>query len=51
MICPECGSANEMAYSVLSNGMICVEPGCAFEIEMDRRQAQEIRGTAEEICY
>ena len=52
MICPGCGSQNEMAYSVLSNGLICVEPDCAFEIEMDRNDALEIWGPAEDlVCF
>src|SRR5688572_11027423 len=33
MICPGCGTENEMAYSVLSGGLICLEPACGFEME------------------
>ena len=49
MICPSCRSENEMAYSVLSNGWICLEADCGFEVEMDRHQAQEVLETAEEL--
>jgi hypothetical protein len=42
MICPGCGSKNEMAYSVLSNGLICLEPGCGFEIEISAVEAIQI---------
>jgi hypothetical protein len=49
MICPNCRSENEMAYSVLSNGMICLESECGFELEMEARQAQEILETMEEL--
>ena len=49
MICPGCGSENEMAYSVLSNGFICLESTCGFELEMEPFQAQEVLETAEEL--
>ena len=51
MTCPNCRSENEMAYSVLSNGMICLESGCGFEIEMDASQAQEALETVEELVF
>ena len=35
MICPGCRNENEMAYSVLSNSLICLEPECGFELEME----------------
>ena len=51
MICPGCGSENEMAYSVLSNGLICLEDGCSFELEMPIEQAHEvIEVTPELVC-
>ncbi len=49
MICPGCESSNEMAYSVLSNGLICLEPGCGFELEMDGCEALEILEPAEAL--
>jgi hypothetical protein len=42
MICPGCGTENLMAYSVLSNGLICLEDSCNFEIEMSIQDAQEV---------
>jgi hypothetical protein len=42
MVCPGCGSKNELAYSVLSNGLICLEAGCGFEIEMSAQEAQQL---------
>ena len=42
MICPGCGSENEMAYSVLSNGFVCLETNCGFEVEMEAAQANEV---------
>ena len=49
MICPTCGSENEMAYSVLSNGLVCMETGCGFEEEMEAPQAHDILETEEEL--
>jgi hypothetical protein len=49
MICPNCRSENEMAYSVLSNGMVCLDSECGFEVEMDTTQAQDILETVEEL--
>ena len=49
MTCPGCGTQDEMAYSVISNGLICLEPGCEFEIEMDPHQAHEILALEEEL--
>lgn len=49
MICPGCGSENEMAYSVLSNGLICLEPGCGFELEVDALEAHQVLETEEEL--
>jgi hypothetical protein len=49
MICPGCGSENEMAYSVLSNGLICLESDCDFELEVPRDEASEILEPEEEL--
>jgi hypothetical protein len=49
MICPTCCSENEMAYSVLSNGFICLESDCGFELEMDPVQAREVLEPEEEL--
>jgi hypothetical protein len=49
MICPGCGSENEMAYSALSNGLICLETGCDFELEIPRSEANEILAMEEEL--
>ncbi len=49
MICPNCRSENEMAYSVLSQGMVCLDSDCGFEVEMDATDAQEILETEEEL--
>ena len=42
MICPGCGTENAMAYSALSNGLICLEDGCNFEIEMAVNEARAV---------
>jgi hypothetical protein len=42
MICPGCGTENQMAYSVLSNGLVCLEPDCGFEMEMSVLEAHEV---------
>lgn len=42
MTCPGCGNQNEMAYNVLSNGLVCLEPACGFELEMDLHEAHEV---------
>jgi hypothetical protein len=31
-----------MAYNVLSHGLICLETGCEFEVEMDVREASQV---------
>lgn len=49
MICPGCGSENEMAYSVLSNGLVCLEPACGFEGEMDLHEAHQVLEPEEEM--
>jgi hypothetical protein len=49
MVCPECRTENEMAYSVLSNGLICLEPSCGFELEIDALEAHQVLETEEEL--
>ena len=49
MICPNCRCESEMAYSVLSSGMVCMESDCGFELEMEADQAQEILESVEEL--
>jgi len=49
MICPGCRNENEMAYSVLSNSLVCLDPECGFELEMDPFEAQQILETEEEL--
>ena len=40
-----------MAYSMLSNGLICLEKDCSFEIEMPIEEAQEVMEmTPELVC-
>ena len=51
MICPRCRSENEMAYSVLSNGLVCLEAGCGFELEIDPVEAHEVLETEEELVF
>jgi hypothetical protein len=38
-----------MAYSVLSNGLVCLETGCGFELEIDPVEAHEVLETEEEL--
>lgn len=49
MICPACRNENEMAYSVISNSVVCLEAECGFELEMDPVEAHEILETVEEL--
>ena len=49
MICPVCRSENEMAYSVLSFGFVCMESDCGFEVEVDPAEAQLVVATEEEL--
>ena len=49
MNCPRCAGENEMAYSVLSNGLICLEADCGFELEMDPVDAQQVLAPEEEL--
>lgn len=49
MICPRCKGENEMAYSVLSNGLLCLGPECGFELEMSPREAHQVLENEEEL--
>ena len=49
MICPTCTGENEMAYSALFHGFICLEARCSFELEMDPVQAREVLEPKEEL--
>ena len=49
MICPECGSENGVVYSVLSNGLVCLDPGCDFELEVEPFEAHQVLETEEEL--
>ncbi len=49
MICPQCRTENEMAYSILSNSLICLTPDCGFEIEMSAVDARELLEPMEEL--
>jgi hypothetical protein len=51
MKCPICRSENEMAYSVLSLGFVCLESDCGFELEMDPADARMIMDGVEELVY
>ena len=49
MICPGCQNETDMAYSVLSNSLVCLDSECGFELEMDPVEAQQILETEEEL--
>ena len=49
MSCPGCSSENEMAYSALSHGFVCLEPNCGFELEMEPAQALQVLEVEEEL--
>lgn len=49
MTCPACSSEKEMAYSILSNGFICLEAECGFEVEMEPVQALQVLEPEEEL--
>jgi hypothetical protein len=49
MNCPACNNENEMAYSVLSHGFVCLEPTCGFEVEMELGEAQHVLVPEEEL--
>jgi hypothetical protein len=48
MTCPKCGSAAEMAYSVLFHGFVCLDPDCGFELEMAPEEALTIVASPQE---
>ena len=49
MICPGCGTENEMAYSVLSKGLVCLDADCGFELPIEPLEAHEILESEEEL--
>jgi hypothetical protein len=49
MICPACQNENGMAYSVLSNSLVCLETECGFELEMDPLEAHQVLENEEEL--
>ena len=49
MIGPSCQNENGMAYSVLSNSLVCLEAECGFELEMDAVEAHEVLENEEEL--
>ena len=51
MICPACKSNNEMAYSVLSNGFVCLERECGFELETEYFDAEVVHQHEEELVF
>ena len=42
MICPRCLTEGEVAYSSLSNGLVCLVPECGWEQEMDAEVAFDL---------
>ena len=38
-----------MVYSVLSNGLVCLEASCGFELEVDPVEAHEVLESEEEL--
>jgi hypothetical protein len=49
MKCPVCSSENEMAYSALFHGFVCLEQNCAFELEMEPVEAMQVLEFEEEL--
>jgi hypothetical protein len=47
MRCPACG--NEMAYSVLAHGFLCLAADCGIELDVDPCDVEEILQPAEEL--
>lgn len=45
MICPSCKSDNEMGYSALIHGFVCLEPACGLELDMERVDVETILAT------
>jgi len=42
MICPNCLKNAEIAYSAMSESLICLEPGCSWERRMDENETFEL---------
>ena len=42
MICPKCLTEDEIAYSALSNGLVCLVPECGWEQELDSAEAYQL---------
>ena len=51
MICPKCETETELAYSMLSKSLICLEEGCDFEVEMSMDDARELLEPEDELIY
>ena len=49
MICPGCKCENEMAYSALSHGFVCLEADCGLELEMDPADAMQVLEFEDEL--
>ena len=49
MTCPACRSENEMVFSALSQGFICQESECGYEIELDFQDAEVLLHPDEEL--
>lgn len=47
MICPACNSENEMAYSILIHGFVCMESKCGLELEMEHIDVEKLLGIVE----
>ncbi len=50
MICPRCLTEGEVAYSALSNGLVCLIPDCGWEQELDAAEAFEMLEAVEETA-
>jgi hypothetical protein len=49
MTCPGCNRENNMAYSAISHGFVCLEPHCGFELEMDPVEAMQVLEFEDEL--
>jgi hypothetical protein len=49
MICPKCRRESSIAYSALSNGLICLTRECGFELEMIPSEACQVLEPQEEL--
>jgi hypothetical protein len=50
MICPKCRTENEMAFSALSHGFVCLEENCGFEVEVDPEAFLALEPVSELVC-